>query len=808
MRATIPLVTGRGLDRASGLVAVSPEFPIDARNVYARDGKSSIRPGLSGTPYPPLPWGTDLLRSIPVKASGDQLFCVYDRITREIRIFRLDPINFVMQPLNSPANGIWGTLSNVTPFPVVLCDEANGRVFFAHAEDRVVFRLPTIYYTPNFEDPDLPGTLTTLTADLDGDGVEEPVKFRGVVAYLAYMCGWGWGSEAEDDQDRGDILRLSSPAEPTVFLASNYAIAGAAKDPILQCLPAENILAIGKGFSSYKLTGTSALDFAVSVLDAKYGIISARAGINVGGSDGASITFWYSTDGPRRVTATGTFPISQSLELISPLPPDMPAFGPDRETHVGYDTERYIVIWFRPNIVPVQVRTSALLLSLWDPEDMRWTFGIYEQCIVCADEFLESDDVELPPPTGFASDVGAEDVAIAADPQFRRVTISWENNEAAGDERVQLFMRPVGGDWSLARTVAIGNSPQAVNIDAFLPLTQYDVAIRYVRGSTPGVGYEGSDPDLWTAPTAAGAMVNFDTSSAPVSWQNSTFTPPSGPLTLRWTSQQVGAVYVLEKDVGAGFVVVAADLAVFSYEYAVPAEELGTTVTFKVTAKRGPIVGPDTGDLERFMGFVVGGTAWVSAVWNATTSIAKLVWAEASEATEYLLEKNPGAGWVTVGLVAGLTYDYSPAAVELDTTVNFRLTPKNGTYSGPVSASQPVTFTSVLETPSILSLTATKAGPGPGGISVTGTYSLPGADNAQLLGVFADGVNPPAFRFNSQAAPLSWGDANPAGPGTLVYYQIKRGRWVGAVATYGPPSEVWKILMPPPGGGMTNGEPA
>lgn len=806
MRATIPLVTGRGLDRESGLAGADPQYPIDARNVYNRGGKTSIRPGLSGTPYPALPWGTDLLLTIPVKATGDQLYAVYDRISREIRIFRLDVANFVMQPLSDPANGLWGTLSSVTPWPVISADEANGLVFFAHAEETIEFRLATIYYTPNAADPELPGNLTTLMADLDGDDVEGPVKFFGVVAYLSYMGGWGFGSET--DEDRGDVLRLSAPAEPTVWLASNYALAGARKDPILQCIPAENVLAIGKKFSAYRLTGTSSLDFSCDLLDAKYGIISARCAINTGGSEGASITFWYSTDGPRRVTAGGTFPVSQPLELISPLPDDLPTLGPARECFVAFDTDRKIVEWLRPNIVPVQVRTTSFMLSLWNPDDMRWTFGIREQCLTCAGEFLESA-VELPPPTGYASEVTGTDVAIAPDPQFRRVSVEWDNNDAAGDERVQIFARLAAGVWSLIRTVAIvTTSPQSVNIDTFLPLRSYEIAIRYVRGSDPGAGYEGNDPSLWTAPTAEGAMDEFDTSSAAITWGNTTFTPPSGPLTLRWVSEQVGATYLLEKDVGAGFVTVAEDLTDFSYIYAVPAEELGTEVTFKVTAKRGVIEGPDSGDLVRFMGFVVGATAWVSAVWSPGAGTAALAWSAADEATEYLLEKNPGAGWVTVGLVAATSYVYTPAAAELGTTVNFRLTPKNGAYSGPVSASQPVEFTAVLEVPTITAITATKTGPGVGGISVTGTYTLPGADNAQLLGVFADGNNPPGFRFNSQADPLSWGDANPAGPGVTVYYMLKRGRWVGAVAVYGNPSAVWKIVMPPSGGGVTHGVPA
>lgn len=693
MISSIPLATGRGLDRSTGLAAVSPEYPVDARNIYARDEKASIRPGLSGTPWPALPWGTDLIATVPIKATGDQLFCVYDRTSRQLRIFRLDPVAFLMQPLNSPANGIWGTLSSVTPFPVVTAAEANGLVFFAHDEATMAFRLATIYYSPNFTAPDVVGTLTTLTADLDGDGVQAPVYFRGVYAYLAYMNGWGFGTEAEDADDRGDILRQSKPGEPTEFLGGNYVIAGAQKDPILNCVATEDILAIGKENESYRLTGTSALDFKCDLLDGKYGVVSSRCATNVGG-----IAYWWAKDGARRVLRGGTEPIAQPLELISPLPDDFPTRGPARECFVVFDRDRYLLEWLFPNIVPVQVRTPSFILSLWNPADPRWTFGIREQCLTCAGEMFVSDTLELPPPDGYASDVTAEDSTIAPDARYRRVAISWLNNSAAGDERVQIFAKPAGGAWSLFASVGVGDAEQSANVDIFLPLREYEIALRYVRGAEPGPGYEGEDPDDWTAPTAAGAMATFETSSAPVAWAGSSFVPPSGPLTLQWASAQVGATYMLEKDTGGGFELVAEDIEDFSYVYTVPAEELETTVTFKVTAKRGTITGPNTGNLDRFMGFVVGGTNWISAVWDPEVNpYVPLVWSPASEATEYLLEKttNGGGSWSSVATVAATTYNYTPAGAEVNQTVGFRLTPKNGVYSGPVSLTQNVTFTVV-----------------------------------------------------------------------------------------------------------------
>jgi hypothetical protein len=415
MRQKIPITVGRGLDRSSGLAGVSPESPVDVRNVYARDAKMALRPGMAGTGYPNISWGTDILAIFSIKATLEVLFAVYDRATNAIRILRLNPATNVLSYPVSPANGLWGfAVGGASSFPVVKCDEADGQVFFAHAEENISSRLPTIYYTPNFANLTIPGTLTTLTADLDGTGVQNPCYFSGVYAYLEYMFAWGFGSNTEPD--RGDIVRFAKPTQPTIWVPENYLIAGVKKDPVLDLCATQGslatqytvqtILAVLKSDSIYRIIGDSPDNFGIEVLDSTHGTISARATINVGGQ-----CYTWSNDGARAVRPGGTEPIAQPLELISPLPDSFPSLGPVRLAFVSYDQNRYLLEWDFPDIAGGAVPVPGFSLSLWNAKDPRWTFVTREQPVTCAG-VLRFRDVggAAPAPTGYPSGVTAQDI--------------------------------------------------------------------------------------------------------------------------------------------------------------------------------------------------------------------------------------------------------------------------------------------------------------------------------------------------------------------------------------------------------------
>lgn len=287
-------------------------------------------------------------------------------------------------------------------------------------------------------------------------------------------------------------------------------------------------------------------------------------------------------------------------------------------------------------------------------------------------------------------------MTIAADPRYRSVRLVFDNNDARGNENVQLYAKALGGDWALARTFAVAGAEQETTWDTALPVTAYDIAFRYVSGNVPAVGYEGT-PDAWTAPTAAGSKSTVNTTSAAVAWGAApSFVNAATPINLVWSSAQQDVPYLLEKDVGAGFVTVVSGLVATSYQYTIPGAELGTTVTFRVTARRGAVVGTTAGTLAVPMFITVGQPTWASATFSPATRVAALAWNAASNATTYLLEKNAGAGWTTVATLGATSYNYPVPDAEINTTVQFRVTGQNGATSGTVSATQNLAMTIVV----------------------------------------------------------------------------------------------------------------
>lgn len=331
-------------------------------------------------------------------------------------------------------------------------------------------------------------------------------------------------------------------------------------------------------------------------------------------------------------------------------------------------------------------------------------------------------------------------MTIAADSRYRAVDLSWTNNDPIGNELVQLLAKAAGGEWSVVSTYALSASPQSATWNTALPVTAYDVAMRFLNKNVPAIGYESSNPDDWTAATAEGSKSTVETTSAPVTWGDTAeFVDAATPIQLTWISAQTGAPYLLEKDAGAGFVTVVADLVATSYSYTIPSDEVGTTITFCVTAQRGAVVGPTAGTVAVPMLITVGQPTWLSAPFNPLTNVVALSWSAASRALAYLLEKsaNGGSSWSTVGTIAATTYSYVPTASELNITMQFRVTGQNGTTIGTASSVQNVATTVSVTAPVLVS--AVQAGAGSPFITITWTAG--GGDVVEQLAIASGGQN-------------------------------------------------------------------
>jgi hypothetical protein len=316
-------------------------------------------------------------------------------------------------------------------------------------------------------------------------------------------------------------------------------------------------------------------------------------------------------------------------------------------------------------------------------------------------------------------------MSLAADPRYRNIRLEWLNNSYKGNEVVQLFAKPAGGIWANVVSYGINGDDQLTAWATALPLTLYSLALRYVNGTTPTVGFEGSDPSLWTSPFAAGAQTTVTTGcTAPIWGSVPAFVNAATPITLVWTNAQTGVPYLLEKstDGGATFSTIVAGLIANAYAYVIPPAEVGLTTRFRLTAQNGTIIGPSAGVILVPMLVTVGTPTWVSASFTPATAIALLQWSAASIATGYLIEKtlNGGASWITVATPAGTSYSYSVPDAEINTTVGFRVTGTSGSVNGSASTTQNLAMTVTIGTTTLsagalngrtgqLTLTATAA---------------------------------------------------------------------------------------------------
>jgi len=292
-------------------------------------------------------------------------------------------------------------------------------------------------------------------------------------------------------------------------------------------------------------------------------------------------------------------------------------------------------------------------------------------------------------------------MSLAADPRYRSVRVTWKNYDAQGGEYVQIFAKAAGGSWAVVQTVPVADLDQGADWATALPLTAYDLAMRFVNGTVPTEGYEG-DPDSWTAATAAQSKSTITTTSANITSFAGTFVSAGQPVNLVWASAQQNVPYLLEKNAGAGWVTVISGLVANSYAYTIPAGELNTTVQFRVTAQRGAVSGP-TLSCNVTMAITVGTPTWASASFAGATGTVSLAWNAAANATQYLVEKsvNGGASWTTLVVQAGLSYSYVISSGEANLTMKYRVTGQQGSYSSAASAVQDVATTIAITKPVI-----------------------------------------------------------------------------------------------------------
>jgi len=302
-------------------------------------------------------------------------------------------------------------------------------------------------------------------------------------------------------------------------------------------------------------------------------------------------------------------------------------------------------------------------------------------------------------------------MSLSADPRYRSVHLTWRNYDAAGGETVRWWAKPSGGAWGIVMMMPVASDEQAADWDTALPLTAYDIALQFVNGTVATVGYEG-EPDDWTASTAALSKSTVTTTCASVTGLAGTFVDAATPLALSWTCAQTGITFLLEKNLGAGWVTVESGITAQSYQYTIPSAELNTTVDFRVTSQVGAVSGTVSDTLSVYVGVLVGAPTITAATFNPVEGSLSLSWSAADDATAYTIEHSiNGAAYVTYATVTGLSFALGVGSVgpgrrfEPGYTVRWRVTGTNGAYVGTSAVSDLVTLTVVTPAVTMVSLT-------------------------------------------------------------------------------------------------------
>jgi hypothetical protein len=320
--ARLPFVAG--LDRASSALVVTPTAKADVRNLYSREGTLALRPGLSLTAYPVIPWGTDTIAIGQLTQTKDLLYVVFDRVSRDVRLYRVNPIAApTIQAVLVNATPKWGTLDPAAVVSAHHVRRAGGRA------------LPRARRAG--DDVPVADDLLSARRDRHDRGHRDDAHRRhgwrrhagpGQVPRRrrAHRCALGLGvrdGRLGGAQDQQHIVHVSVSGDPFTFPPENYFLVGAKSDPVIACVPAADLLAVRKPTQGFRITGTSPEDYAIAPTDALFGCEAARLAIAVG-----TVAYIWANAGPRRVLGDGSsVDIGVPLDLAGPSPETLAASG-------------------------------------------------------------------------------------------------------------------------------------------------------------------------------------------------------------------------------------------------------------------------------------------------------------------------------------------------------------------------------------------------------------------------------------------------------------------------------------------------
>jgi hypothetical protein len=212
--------------------------------------------------------------------------------------------------------------------------KASGLAYIAHctAADNTTLAFPAKKYT-------VPGTIETITADLDGDSAAEDLYFLGVIAFNQHLWGWGVGSGTTPATHyRPELLRFSQPFFGDFVAADSITVGDrtrSQREKVVGAAVAGEALFIGSPFALTRITGYGRNSWYKKPLDKTYGF----PGPKCFAVRGDTLYFW-SNRGPIRVSDAG-----EPEHLWLPVDATVLAnIAPEKVT-AGYDETSDVVMF-------------------------------------------------------------------------------------------------------------------------------------------------------------------------------------------------------------------------------------------------------------------------------------------------------------------------------------------------------------------------------------------------------------------------------------------------------------------------------
>lgn len=472
-----PLPFGAGLDRISGGMVLQPTDMNDLRNVHLNHGRTEFRHGLTRTLLFPAPY-TDLLGVYLIRAQGLAGALLYDSVSRRVDLYAVDSSGVASAYIDN----IWTLPAGATSPPRISAADSYDQLVIAHDEPIYPLRQATTVYSA------VDSTVGPLMLDLGRTGTPEGARFRGVAKHLAYIVGYGYGTNQPGQGDRGEVLRISMPGEPTNFIPEHYFLVGTQGDPIIACGPVAGELAVQKIASSYKLVGYDRQSFGVRRLDPSYGAASSRLGAAVNDE-----WFFWSLSGPRSSVGGPSSDLGLPLALDGPVPDALASATPQEMGFAYYDpTEREVVFCFGQ---------WAYVLHLKDG-DRRWSYRQFAVALNNAGLLyiggtLGLTNIVAHPEPGALTYTEPTYAGADVNP---KITVPWNVvGGAVTTEQIEIWVksRAPGGAWKRKYVGAASGASAVITLTDFQ--TIHDVAMRFASGGFAGSGYTSADPSLWPA---------------------------------------------------------------------------------------------------------------------------------------------------------------------------------------------------------------------------------------------------------------------------------------------------------------------